>query len=170
MFLGLTRKYQTLLESWEGGCVGESTRHRKRKHGAQSKSHSASAKSDRKYIYVCYSNTWERRWQIKPVFMNKLRVCLFALSSEAAVWTCDDYNTELSFCLFYYTGVKLGLLYWGKNAGWGCSDEGWWRKYLVQRVRKQPEALQDCVMRSCITCTPCQILVRQVNLLPCLTN
>ena len=42
-------------------------------------------------------------------------------------------STELWSCLWFYVGVRLGRLHWGRNVHWGFSRIGCWGGYLGLR-------------------------------------
>jgi hypothetical protein len=56
------------------------------------------------------------------------------------------YCTVINAC--FYMGVKLGLLHWEMNIGWGCSRIWYWGGYLGLRSRKWQETGENDIMRS----------------------
>jgi len=51
-------------------------------------------------------------------------------SSVLSKYIKNNPYTELTFFLFFCTGVKLGRSHGGRNTGWRCSRIGCWGRYL----------------------------------------
>ena len=59
-------------------------------------------------------------------------------------WNLQNHN--FTWCFMW--GVKLGLLHWGKNIGWGCWRVECWGGYLGVSERKWQVTVGDCTVGS----------------------
>ena len=56
--------------------------------------------------------------------------------------------------LFFGMGVKLGLSYWGRNIGWGCSRIRCWKRNLGLRGARQQMNGEDYITSNLMICAP----------------
>jgi hypothetical protein len=89
-------------------------------------------------VLPAVSEWWGRRQTTRIIIIIIIIICIVILPV---------------FCM----GVKLGLLHWGRNKGWGCVRTGCWGGYLGLRGTRRQGSGEDCITISLMFYTHHQI-------------